>query len=558
MNRNYLPGIIGTVISISLVIYTIKGGSLFDRLFFWLIIVMPLIVIIIFGTFYRIRSINFNGNETVIALDLQAKEEAWECVRRILKERMSSPSIQYYYIVSSPPNGYSSVTVILIGKEDKVEIEKEVIKTTLNAACSGFRLSARNLGYSSEILSLLKKLMAGDRGFNRLKIWGSNRFDLVLPTFYPYPINKNNSDNGDFTRYQEDVQITIGYSLNSSEPRGIVVTYSDIINRIGIFGSTGTGKSTTAALIITGLILNDLKHRFKVAIIDWHSEYPKLLDSMGFSDYKVIDFSRQDIRLGVFCYAKMGFEGVTELLSEALSLSDPQVLLLTRIINEQKPIDINGLIEYLSGSTTEGYWSREIRHAILRKLYIINQSRYNSLFSSSCGNLDQLLNKSQEKILIFDMFKIKNTNLRRLIAFTIISNLYYMARERDRDIILLLDEAQNLVNNSTANLVNTIVVEGRKFGLGLILLTQNPSMLPKEIIANMNTKLVHAMRSGVDKKIIEESMSLAQEYVRVLDKLGQGEALLQSHLYRDPVLVKIDLFLYSKLHQQQIRHSTTL
>jgi len=558
LNRNYLPGIIGTVISISLVIYAIKGGSLFDRLFFWLIIAMPLIVIIIFGIFYRVRSINFNGNETVIALDLQAKEEAWECVRRILKERMSSPTVQYYYVVSSSPNGYSSVTVVLNGRDDKVEIEKEVIKTTLNAACSGFRLSTRNLGYSSEILSLLKKLMVVDQGFNKLKIWSSSKFDLVLPTFYPYPINRDNYNKEVFTQYQEDVRITIGYSLNSIEPHEVAVTYSDIINRIGIFGSTGTGKSTTAALIITGLALNDLKHHFKVAVIDWHSEYPKLLNNMGFSNYKVIDFSRQDIRLGVFCYSKIGFEGVTELLSEALSLSDPQALLLTRIINEQKPISINGLIEYLNSSATDGYWSREIRHAILRKLYIINQSRYSSLFSSSCGNLDQLLDKSQEKILIFDMFKIKNTNLRRLIAFTIISNLYYTVRERGMDIILLLDEAQNLISNSSANLINTIVVEGRKFGLGLMLLTQNPSMLPKEIIANMNTKLVHAIRSGVDKKIIEESMSLTQEYVQVLDKLGQGEVLLQSHLYRKPVLARINPFLYLKLRQQSIRRLTNL
>ncbi len=514
--------------------------------------------IAVFSISHRIRSINFNGNGTVIALDLQAKEEAWDCVRRILKERMASSSVQYHYIVSSPPNGYSSVTIILSGQDDKVEIEKEVIKTALKAACTGFRLSTRSLGYSDEILSLLKRLMVVKQGFSKLKIWGTSEFDLVLPTFYPYPVNKDNASNGHFTQLQSDTQINIGRSLNSSEPREVAITYSDIINRIGIFGSTGTGKSTTAALIITGLAVNSARSRFKVVVIDWHSEYSKLLESMGFDNYRVIDFSRQDVRLGVFCYSKMGFEGVTELLSEALSLSDPQTLLLARIIHEQKPANINSLIEYLSSSAAEGYWSREIRHAILRKLYIINHSRFNSLFSFSCGNLDQLLDKSQEKILIFDMFKIKNTSLRRLVAFTVISNLYYLAREKDKDIILLLDEAQNLISNSSANLVNTIVIEGRKFGFGLILSTQNPSMLPKEIIANMNTKLVHAVRSGADKKIIEESMSLPQEYVRVLDKLEQGEALLQSHLYREPVLVKIDPFLYLKPHQQQIHRLSNL
>ncbi len=526
-----------------------EGELVFNRLvLFWLMVAFSFIVILIYSISYRFKSLNFTGNENIIAFDLQANEEAWECVRRILKERMASPNVQYYYIVSSSPNGYSSVTVVLGGRSDRVEIEKEVIRTTLNAACTGFRVSVRNIDYSPKIVSFLERIVGVSAPFNKLKIWGSREFDFVLPKYYPYPISRDDG-NGEFNAYQEEALIDIGYSLNSNEPRKVILTYSDIINRIGIFGSTGTGKSTTAALIITGLSLSHIKHRFKIIVIDWHSEYPSLLGSMGFRSYRIIDFSSRDLHLGVFCYPRMGFEGVAELLSEALSLSDPQVVFLTKVIHEQKPTSIKNLIEYLDNSFTEGYWSREIKQAVLRKLYFIHQSKYDKLFTAPCGNLEHLLRTSQENVLIFDLFRIKNTNLRRLIAFTVISNLYYIAREKEMGIILLLDEAQSLIGNSPSNLVNTIVVEGRKFGLGLIVSTQNPSMLPKEITANMNTKIVHAIRSGVDKKVIQESMSLPREYIQILDKLGNGEVLLQSHLYRKPILVKIDPFLYLKQQQ---------
>jgi DNA helicase HerA-like ATPase len=449
----------------------------------------------------------------------------------------------------SSPNGYSSVTVILSGRRDKVEVEKEVIKTTLNAACTGFRISTRNVSYPTQVVAFLEKVISGNKLFSGFRIWDSRGFDLVLPRYYPYPITKDFESEGELSVYGKETLIKIGYSLDSNEPRSVFLTYNDIFNRIGIFGSTGTGKSTTAALIITALSASEIKNRFKIAVIDWHSEYEKMLTSMGSRKYKVIDFSREDFRLGLFCYPRMGHESVAELLSEALSLSDPQAVLLTRVIHEQRPTSVSKLIERLEDSLSEGYWSREIRHAILRKLYVIHRSRYGALFSTPCGNLEELMENSQEDILIFDMFKIKNTTLRRLIAYAILSNLYYIAREKNTNIILLLDEAQNLISGSSSSLVNSIVVEGRKFGLGLILSTQNPSMLPGEILSNLNTKIIHAIRSGIDKRIIEESMSLTHEYIQILDKLGKGEALVQSHLYKKPVLVRIDPFQYVKQSQ---------
>ncbi|MCE4609372.1 MAG: DUF853 family protein, partial [Desulfurococcales archaeon] len=108
-------------------------------------------------------------------------------------------------------------------------------------------------------------------------------------------------------------------------------------------------------------------------------------------------------------------------------------------------------------------------------------------------------------------------------------------------VLLVLEEAQNLIGTLNSELVSNIIIEGRKFGLGVILVTQNPSIMPRQVLANLNTKIVHAIRSGADKQVIANSMSLSEEYLQLLDKLDNGEAIIQSNIYRSPILVKIDL-----------------
>ena len=61
-------------------------------------------------------------------------------------------------------------------------------------------------------------------------------------------------------------------------------------------------------------------------------------------------------------------------------------------------------------------------------------------------------------------------------------------------ISIILEEAPRVLGKEVLekgpNIFSTIAREGRKFRVGLIAITQLPSLIPREILANMNTKII--------------------------------------------------------------------
>jgi hypothetical protein len=542
--HRFITGGFGVILSITLIlsVFTSIGFRILIYLFLFLLILFFMYFIASRGIIIDLNKFKTAKDQNIILLELKVKKDSWPCVRNVIRERMISSPVSYYFIASSFPGQESSAKVLLYGEKSKVNVEKEVIKTALNAACNGFHLNLVNVELEENDMRLLEKIVSARS--TRGKLWDlvySSSSDLIMPQYYSYPVDQD-PDNMVLQNGSGGKSVRIGYSISNREPLDVYLSIDDIMGRVGIFGSTGSGKSTTSALIVSKLPKTINPDEVKTVVIDWHSEYPRLLKKMNFFDYKVIDFETFPLELGFFCYKKMGVEGVSEILSEALSLTDPQSVTLSRLIDKHRPRNLRELVEVLENSINDGYWSREIRHAILRKLYVLYQSKYAKIFSSPCGNLDGfLIDTGKEPVIIFDMFKIKHATLRRLIAYAVISNIYYWVRESQSKVLLVMEEVQNLIGGLNSELVSSIIIEGRKFGLGVILVTQNPSIVPREVLANLNTKIVHAIKSGADKQVIANSMSLDEDYLRLLDKLDRGEAVIQSSIYRSPILVKIDL-----------------
>jgi hypothetical protein len=85
-----------------------------------------------------------------------------------------------------------------------------------------------------------------------------------------------------------------------------------------------------------------------------------------------------------------------------------------------------------------------------------------------------------------------------------------------------------------------IAREGRKFKVGLCAITQMPSLIPKEILSQMNTKVILGMPSQSDRNAVIESSSqnISDEgpEIQILDK---GEAIITSPFIDFPMPVKI-------------------
>ncbi|MBI2145112.1 ATP-binding protein [Candidatus Woesearchaeota archaeon] len=114
-------------------------------------------------------------------------------------------------------------------------------------------------------------------------------------------------------------------------------------------------------------------------------------------------------------------------------------------------------------------------------------------------------------------------------------------------ISILIEEAPRVLGKDIiergGNIFLKIAREGRKFKVGLIAITQLPSLIPKEILANINTKIILGMEMAAERAALIESAAqdLASDD-RNIASLDKGEAIITSTFTRFAVPVKIPLF----------------
>ncbi len=112
---------------------------------------------------------------------------------------------------------------------------------------------------------------------------------------------------------------------------------------------------------------------------------------------------------------------------------------------------------------------------------------------------------------------------------------------------IVLEEAPRVLGKKVleegSNIFETIAREGRKFKVGLLAITQLPSEIPKNILANMNTKIILGIEMNAERQAIIESspQDLSQDN-RTIASLDKGEALITSTFTKFAVPVKIPLF----------------
>ena len=114
-------------------------------------------------------------------------------------------------------------------------------------------------------------------------------------------------------------------------------------------------------------------------------------------------------------------------------------------------------------------------------------------------------------------------------------------------VAIFLEEAPRVLGKEVLekgpNIFSTIAREGRKFQVGLVAITQLPSMIPRDILANMNTKIILGTEMRAERQAIIESAAqdLSQDD-RTIASLDKGEALITSNFARFATPVKVPLF----------------
>lgn len=112
---------------------------------------------------------------------------------------------------------------------------------------------------------------------------------------------------------------------------------------------------------------------------------------------------------------------------------------------------------------------------------------------------------------------------------------------------IVIEEAPRVIGNdvlvSSDNVFSTIAKEGRKFKVGLTAITQLSSVIPRTILANMNTKIIlgNEMKQEREAIIASASQDLSGDDKNIAS-LDRGEALITSIFVPFAMPITIPLF----------------
>ena len=112
---------------------------------------------------------------------------------------------------------------------------------------------------------------------------------------------------------------------------------------------------------------------------------------------------------------------------------------------------------------------------------------------------------------------------------------------------IVLEEAPRVLGKDVLengpNIFSTIAREGRKFKVGLTAITQLPSLIPRQILANMNTKIILGIEMKPERQAIIDSASQdLSDDDRNIASLDVGEALITSNFSRFAMPISIPFF----------------
>ena len=318
--------------------------------------------------------------------------------------------------------------------------------------------------------------------------------------------------------------------------------YEKILRHIGIFGTTGSGKSTTAATLIKN-IYDYMK--IPVIILDWHNEYERLLNQVGID--RTYLYRPKDLHINpLFNLEKSTLDTIVDIFASALELSSPQIyylqMALERMLEHRVEPSLSRLKRILQEEIYEETRSgREALYALLRKLSILNRG-FNETYDYMKVGLyaENLL--FRRGIHILRLADIRNTQLRRLYAVMTIRLIYEklitLGLTNKPRVIVVVEEAHNIFSRDGI-FPSTLVPEVRKYGLGFIIISQSLSLLPQQVILNINTKIIHTILSNRDKKILSEIYSMSKDDLDKLTNLAPGEAYLLTTNLKYPLPLHI-------------------
>ena len=353
----------------------------------------------------------------------------------------------------------------------------------------------------------------------------------------------------------------------------VVLSVKDVVStHLAILASTGSGKSYTAGVFVEELM--QPFNRASVLIVDPHGEYHTMSSIQGDPQFKGDDGYQPEVKIFTPDKIKVRFSTLTEadvkyLLPEGTS--DKMLHFLGqafRSLNEQ--LKIEGKRDYL-------YSYHDLRDHVQKQQF--GKEGENAGDGGNVSSIQGLLWRldsrfdrpdgifsATEHIPLQEMFRpgrctilqlsdieqheqqvIVGTLLRRVNkarVATVRGEASSGENFLDYPVFTLLEEAHRFAPAGASvvstNVLKQILSEGRKFGVGIGLITQRPGKLDQDVLSQCMTQIIMRIVNPIDQQTVAQSVEGAgRAMLAELPALTKGQAVISGVGINTPVMCRI-------------------
>ena len=344
--------------------------------------------------------------------------------------------------------------------------------------------------------------------------------------------------------------LKLGHLINNDDVEVGVDINKMVSRHLAILAMTGAGKSNTVSVIIDGL----LEYNGCMLIFDMHSEYVDAKFTNGkvnviqpminpqymeFSEIKKLASIPSNAPLQER-YFRRAFNKARELVQEGKANTVDFIELLYNILDDWYNDD-----EYDTNN------KKNIMD-VINKIEDLNV-KYDKLLNVNMGDILGQIKHGMANVL--DLGQVDENTAEVLVAHVLRRSLRsrkQYVRHKNKDalsfpVFFVVEEAHILApqnrNPNSKYWITRIAREGRKFGLGLCLVSQSPKSVDGETLSQANNMIILRIVEPKDQKHVQTaSESLSEDLVKQLPSLNIGEALVIGLMTKVPTLVKINEF----------------
>ena len=329
----------------------------------------------------------------------------------------------------------------------------------------------------------------------------------------------------------------------------VALNINDLLQRHAcILAKTGGGKSYMSGDIIEEL----MKHNVTCMIIDPHGEYGAMRDvgKPGDPRFKVKPRSYKS-RIREFAVSNdSGDKNIKPLRFTFRTLEAKEILELLRSKDPRT---------YLSPlkKALEALRERKQFYSVRDLIDILNEDQENKMpaliseleyidemgvFAAKGNAIDQLIETGKATII---NLKGVAPDIQQMIVKRLATVAFEM-RKKDAvpPMMMVVEEAHNYCPQGTAVLSSkplaTIASEGRKFGLGLMVISQRPAKIDKNVLSQCGTQIILKVTNPNDVKAIAQSIEgLTNGMTDEIQTMPIGMAMIVGAGIESPLLVEV-------------------